>query len=224
MATNLSALRWDCWCSPRASTSLPVPLSPNNNTVTLALATFSMVRQMPSIPGSRVIRPDRPSGSAMARKRLFSACSACILNARSTLMLSTSGSKGLARKSYAPMATAFRAFVWSFCPVRTITLVSGSATSISSSSLNPSVTESASGGNPRSIVTTAGAWRRNWISALSRSWASSASKRSSDHLICFCNAGSSSTISRDCSFSVLMQFPAGASPRNGKFPQVAAAA
>jgi len=164
---------------------------------------------MLSICGSRVIKADRPSGSDMARKRLFSVCKACILKARSTLTLSTSGSNGLARKSYAPMPTACRALAWSFWPVSTITLVSGSAANIISSSLNPSDTASASGGNPRSIVTTAGEWRRSCVTD---------SNRSSDHLICFCSAGSSSTINRGCIFSVVMHSPLCANPMRGKFP------
>jgi hypothetical protein len=47
----------------------------------------------------------------------------------------------------------------------------GSRSSICSSSLKPSDTESGSGGRPRSMVTTAGWWRRTCTSALSRSLA-----------------------------------------------------
>src|SRR4029079_11415799 len=61
MATNLP-LRLDAWCSPWASTSLPVPLSPSSSTLTLLDASFSMVRQIRSISASRVINPASASG------------------------------------------------------------------------------------------------------------------------------------------------------------------
>ena len=44
---------FDAWCSPWASTSLPVPLSPSSKTLALLVATFSIVRQMRSISASR---------------------------------------------------------------------------------------------------------------------------------------------------------------------------
>ncbi len=77
--------------------------------------------------------------------------------------------------------------------------------SICPSSLKPSDTESGSGGRPRSIVTTLGWKRRNCTSAVSRSLAVTDSKRSSDHLICFCSARSSSTISSGGASPLLMQ-------------------
>ena len=50
-------------------------------------------------------------------------------------------------------------------------------------------------------------WRRSCARALSRSLAVTDSNRSSDHLICFCSARSSSTISSGRSFSPVMPAP-----------------
>ena len=68
-------------------------------TVAVLLATLSIVRQMRSISGSRVIRPASASGWCSSRRRRFSFCSSNMRNARSTVRLSSSGSKGLAKKS-----------------------------------------------------------------------------------------------------------------------------
>ena len=110
------------------------------------------------------------------------------------------------------MATARKALAWSFWPVSTITLMSGSKAKICPSNRKPSETPSASGGSPRSIVTTAGAHLRSCTKAVSRSWAVTVSKRSSDHLICFCSARSSSTISKEAVFSGVMRPPGSEGP------------
>ena len=62
MATKLLAALAKPGAAPCASTSLPVPLSPSSSTLALLGATFSIVRQMRSMSGSRVIRPDSASG------------------------------------------------------------------------------------------------------------------------------------------------------------------
>jgi hypothetical protein len=92
-------LRLEAWCSPCASTSLPVPLSPSSSTVASLLATFSMVRQTRSISGSRVIRPGQRVG-------LLQRLQAAVLGLQLGQPVGAldgqrqqSGSKGLARKS-----------------------------------------------------------------------------------------------------------------------------
>ncbi|TXD71107.1 hypothetical protein FUT87_25275, partial [Mitsuaria sp. TWR114] len=89
------------------------------------------------------------------------------------------------------------ALLWSFWPVSTMTLVPGSSSISFSSRRKPSEVESWSGGRPRSIVTTGGLWRRNCSTALATSSAVTDSKRSIDHLSCFCSARSSSTMSSE---------------------------
>ncbi len=57
-------------------------------------------------------------------------------------------------------------------------------------------------------MTTAGSWRRSCATALARSSATTVSYWSNAQRICFCSAGSSSTISRGLRFGLLMRLPA----------------
>jgi len=86
-------------CTARASSSLPVPLSPSSSTVTLVGATRSMVRftfSMASLPVT--IRCNGVGTLACASSR-FSCSSSYRRNARATTVRSTSISIGFSQKS-----------------------------------------------------------------------------------------------------------------------------
>ena len=70
-------------CSARASSSLPVPDSPSSSTVADVGATFSIVRQIRCISGSRVMMPDMAGACCCACRRRFSSCRSWTRNARS---------------------------------------------------------------------------------------------------------------------------------------------
>ena len=96
IATKAPLRRGLASCSPRASSSLPVPLAPSSITETLAGATFSMVRSTLSISGAAVISPPSmvdPAGTAAISRR-FSLSSAWTWKARRTIAPSSSMSTG----------------------------------------------------------------------------------------------------------------------------------
>ncbi len=94
IATNWPDLRGEMSWSPRASTSLPVPLAPSSNTLTSACATRSMVRVTFSISGAAVIRPPSAMSPPRSTSRRFSASSAWTWKARATIPPSASISIG----------------------------------------------------------------------------------------------------------------------------------
>ena len=91
------------------------------------------------ISGSRVRIPAIAGDGCIDCSRRFSSCSSWTRNARSMVTASRSGSNGLVQKSCAPSPMARSALARSFCPVSTMTLVSGASTWIASSSASPSV-------------------------------------------------------------------------------------
>ena len=96
IATNAPLARGLASCSPRASSSLPVPDAPSSSTDTSAGATRSMVRVTLSISGAAVsMPPSAVSPSIRAARRRFSASSAWTWNARATISPSVSMSIGL---------------------------------------------------------------------------------------------------------------------------------
>ena len=95
IATNRLPLRsLRAWMA-RATSSLPVPLSPSSSTETLLGATFSTMRHTFCIDSSVAMMPSSGLALAAVRSRRFSASSPAMWKARCTMSLSTSVSTGL---------------------------------------------------------------------------------------------------------------------------------
>ena len=94
MATKRCLLRPLRSCSARASSSLPVPLSPSSSTEMSVDATFSIVRHSFSIASSAAMMPAIGDRSGSIARRRFSRSSAAMRAARSTSSCSTSTSTG----------------------------------------------------------------------------------------------------------------------------------
>jgi hypothetical protein len=94
IATNALPARGLSECTARASTSLPVPLSPSSSTVAMVGATFSMMRQMRIIESLIAMTPASgmlPGWRASAR---VWASRECMYKARWTISRRTSLSTG----------------------------------------------------------------------------------------------------------------------------------
>ena len=95
MATNGLCARPDRRCTARASSSLPVPLSPNSSTVAFVGATFSIARQRLRMASLTPMMPSSAIAPVRSRSRQFSSSSSRIRNARRTTMDRTPASSGL---------------------------------------------------------------------------------------------------------------------------------
>ena len=132
--------RSDSWKSERATTSLPVPLSPRTSTVMSVSATCSMMSRTSRM---RMLSPQRSRRSvserACSRRRSTSRFSSRFSSAFWKASSSSSTSKGLRRKSEAPRrmaSTMFRAWPW---PESITTGTSGSRFLSSASTARPSM-------------------------------------------------------------------------------------
>jgi hypothetical protein len=203
MAMKRCLLRDDAACTPRAINSLPVPLSPSNSTVASLLATFSMVRQDAQHFGI--------AGDQAARTRLLHELQANVLLLQIVEPEGTVDRQPACRSRRVwrrnrrhPRPTALKALLRSFCPVRTMTFVSGSG-------LKDFFEQMETLGNRVGIGRQAkihGHHRRQMTAKLSqRALPVAGGQRfvfdRTPSAICFCNAGSSSTISRGRIFSEL---------------------
>ncbi len=132
----------------RATSSLPVPLSPVTSTVASARAIRSTARKISRIAVLRpTIRPSCWRSSTSSRRRSTSRSRSCFSIRLRTLMRSASSSKGFVTKSAAPCFIAWTAAETVLVAVNTIT---GARTprwpssSSSSSPLRPGITRSSS--------------------------------------------------------------------------------
>ncbi len=99
MATNGWAARGLSSCTARASSSLPVPLSPSSSTVTLVGATRSMVRFTFCMESLPVTMRRSGVGTFACASCRFSSSNSDSRRARSTTVRSTSISIGFSQKS-----------------------------------------------------------------------------------------------------------------------------
>ncbi len=87
-ATNGPAARLDAWCTARAATSLPVPLSPANSTVAWVGATLRIASTTAAIVGSPQVNV---AGASSSRARSRAATSCRRSSARATTSRSSAG-------------------------------------------------------------------------------------------------------------------------------------
>ena len=133
--TNGSSARGLCKCTLRATSSLPVPLSPLISTVAEVGATRSIIRFTAQSAGLRPI--SRRSGSSSGWMLASLSSSFRVFTALATTWQTSSGSNGLVMKSNAPCLSASTALPTVPWAVSRITGTPGACLRASSSSSSP---------------------------------------------------------------------------------------
>ncbi|CAM5526725.1 hypothetical protein SSCI18S_03991 [Sphingobium scionense] len=151
MLTNWALARRLRWWIMRATSSLPVPVSPSTNMSILVSAKVATMSRSRSIAGEWPISGEGTAVSTIARRRRFSITSSLFSLARATEASRASGSKGLVRKSHAPVFSASTAIGTSPWPV---TRMTGSSASRALSARNRSMPDMC--GIRTSLTTTPG--------------------------------------------------------------------
>ena len=106
-ATNGPVLRGPRWCTARATSSLPVPLSPVISTVASVSARRASIAYTSCITGlSPIMSTGGRWRATVSRSCLFSSLSCLCSSARSSVSSSSGIWIGLAMKSYAPARIA----------------------------------------------------------------------------------------------------------------------